>query len=202
MQHVFPIPLGDLPFLGYAGACRRQTGRDHPRFWMRPPRRHLSSFYAPARYFTQKASSGTALRTNCLPEARERKERTPKKERKKLKPRPPPRRKAGKQKNFSGTRKNRAPPENPILPGTWGMKRAQTWHHARARGARSAPRRHLAIFGGAKKHPFFRGSRRILETKQKWRPRSRPIHSAETEPEFPQWMRSCGGTPLQQQRIH
>ena len=106
MQHVFPIPLGDLPFLGYSGACRRQTGRDHPRFWMGPPRRHLSSFYAPARYFTQKASSGTALRTNCLPEARERKERTPKKERKKLKPRPPPRRKAGKQKNFSGTGKN------------------------------------------------------------------------------------------------
>ena len=125
MQHVFPIPLGDLPFLGYSGACRRQTGRDHPRFWMRPPRRHLSSFYAPARYFTQKASSGTALRTNCLPEARERKERTPKKERKKLKPRPPPRRKAGKQKNFSGTRKNRAPPENPILPGTWGGKRSR-----------------------------------------------------------------------------
>ena len=25
-----------------------------------------------------------------------------------------------------------------------------------------------------------------METKQKWRPRSRPIHSAETEPEFPQ----------------
>ena len=125
MQHVFPIPLGDLPFLGYSGACRRQTGRDHPRFWRCPPRRHLSSFYAPARYFTQKASSGTALRTNCLPEARERKERTPKKERKKLKPRPPPRRKAGKQKNFSGTRKNRAPPENPILPGTWGGKRSR-----------------------------------------------------------------------------
>ena len=109
MQHVFPIPLGDLPFLGYSGACRRQTGRDHPRFWRYPPRRHLSSFYAPARYFTQKASSGTALRTNCLPEARERKERTPKKERKKLKPRPPPRRKAGKQKKFFRYRKKSAP---------------------------------------------------------------------------------------------
>ena len=109
MQHVFPIPLGDLPFLGYSGACRRQTGRDHPRFWMRPPRRHLSSFYAPARYFTQKASSGTALRTNCLPEARERKERTPKKERKKLKPRPPPGGKPANRKTLPVPEKIRPP---------------------------------------------------------------------------------------------
>ena len=129
-------------------------------------------------------------------EARERKERTPKKERKKLKPRPPPRRKAGKQKKHSGARKNWAPTENPILPGTWGGKRAQNWHHrcarasrareARAGGREAPPVGTLRFPGARKKHPFFRGSRKTLETKQKGGPPNSTIHSAETEPEFPQ----------------
>jgi len=86
----------------------------------------------------------------------------PKKGKKKTKTPTPPRRKAGKQKNPSGTRKNWAPRKIRscrVLGEGKGLRTGTTDARARSArgGARSAPRRHLAIFGGAKKSSIFQG---------------------------------------------